>query len=331
MDWKGKRVLVTGGHGFIGSALRQKLQKLGAVTYTMDFPPQGVTLCQTYDVRSWEDVERTFQQGSPQVVFHLAAQTEVRKSHAEPHTTYMTNVLGTLNVLEACRRCGVEGCVIASSDKCYGNTMYDEHGKLCHEGQVLYHDADLYSSSKKAADELAQDYGRLYGLPVRVVRCANTYGPGQTNATTLITNTIERLLRGERPVIHHGMDNILREWLYIDDAVEAYLLLAQHACEHPKYGWACETPGALCFNVGSGVRYTVKQVIFAVLFQFMSFKEAKDKMTGCYVDQETVESPQIGNQGLCSDKFRSLHPQWTCTPFDEGIKRTVVWHKEQKR
>lgn len=309
--WKSKKVLVTGGAGFIGSALVKRLNGLGAITLAID-----------KKLKDWHDVTLSgfvdlCSGWSPQVVFHLAAETEVLKSYEQPWETYRTNVLGILNVLEACRINKVESVVIASSDKAYGEQRVDSQGQHSlnyREDQHLCNDADPYSSSKKAADELAQDYLRIFNIPVKIVRCANTYGPGQTNATTLITNTINRLLRGEEPIIHAGREFVKREWLFINDAVDAYLRLG-----------ASELTGP--FNVGSGERYATIEVI-----QHIRDGLKLDLQIGrIFTTLLQEDYSQIGDQGLDSTKFRTAFPDWKTTQFVDGIKKTVVWMKEQTK
>lgn len=313
-----KRVLVTGGAGFIGSHLVHKLKELMSRPVSLD--SNGMSCPDIFsDVVDVDLLRVNFRNLRPQVVFHLAAQTEVLRSYEEPWLTWQTNVTGTLNVLECCRRFDVESVIVASSDKAYGSPIEDRLDiGGCKEAQLegLKHNADPYSSSKRAADELAQDYLRWYNLPIKIIRCANTYGPGQTNATTLITNTISRLLRGEEPVIHAGREHVKREWLYIDDAVNAYLRLGASNLTGP-------------FNVGSGYRLSTTKVVESIAANMgMLSVRANLETTGQQPEYRRVQ--QIGDQGLNSTKFRTAFPDWTTTPFADGLRRTITWHREQK-
>lgn len=309
-----KRVLVSGGRGFIGSAIIRRLLELGATTFSLDADHDSPSV-PFVGVADRGVVREAFVSFRPEIVFHLAAQAEVVRSHHEPYQTWVANVLGTLNVLEACRVQGVKAIVAASSDKAYGEKPagempYREDMTLCMWG-------DFYAASKRSADDLCHDYGRLFGLPIRVARCANTYGPGQRNTTTLIAGTISRLRRGMRPVIHKGAESVCREWLYIDDAVDAYLRLAADASTVP--GGAVE-PGAFAWNVGSGEVLTVREVVGHVL-NYMGWGTSAFDLVEC-------AAPRIGSQWLDSSKFRGRFPEWTPTLFLDGLKRTIAEHEK---
>lgn len=317
--FRDKRCLVTGGGGFIGSALVRRLLALGATTFSLDadHDSPSVPLVGVADRGAVKEVFAAFR---PEVVFHLAAQAEVIRSHREPYRTWIANVLGTLHVLEACRVQGVKAIVAASSDKAYGekpvtDMPYQEGMPLCSKG-------DFYAASKRAADDLCHDYGRLFGLPVRVMRAANTYGPGQRNTTTLITGTVARIRHGLRPVIHRGAESIKREWLYVDDAVDAYLRLAHDAATEKEGAASRNTRGHFAWNVGSGEVLTVGAVVKQTM-------QALGAAPG--VDRLNAGAPQIGDQWLDSGKFRCRFPDWAPTPFAEGLQRTVDWHVQQER
>jgi nucleoside-diphosphate-sugar epimerase len=315
--WSGKRVLVTGSRGFIGTALCSELRRAGAEVFGADII-SGVGQTRPHNVTSWNVLSECFDHASPHVVFHLAAQTEVIRSHREPYRTLHTNVLGTLNVLELCRTYPVQALVVASSDKAYGDVP--PSALPVRENYPLSWLGDVYSSSKRCADLLCHDYARLYGLPLRVLRCANTYGPGQTNPTTLVAGTIQRLLLGERAVVHAGRGKVKREWLYIDDAISAYLLAAEDAAtgkvEDP------DEPGAFAFNVGSGEVLSAREVVGRILNTF-------GQPTDVYALATTGAAPQLGHQCLDSTRFRSRFSEWKSVPFEEGLARTAQWWKER--
>jgi CDP-glucose 4,6-dehydratase len=295
--YRGKRVLVTGHRGFVGTHLTRRLSELGAAV-------KGVDRVECENVLCSGDLHRTFEDFKPQIVFHLAARTEVRDSYNDPWLTYHTNVTGTLNVLELCRLDkDVESVVIASTDKAYG----DQDVVDSNETDYLLGNADIYSLSKKAADELSNSYADLFKLPVKVVRPCNIYGPGQRNETTLITGTIRKLLKGISPVVYRGSKNVLREWLYVDDVIQAYLLLGE-----------CKQSGV--WNVGSSERVRVENVIRLIL-----------KTMNSSIETSYEDGPlQIGDQGISSAKFRAKFPDWKPTPFVLGLSSTVKWYQENQ-
>jgi nucleoside-diphosphate-sugar epimerase len=297
--YRGRRILVTGASGFVGRRLCSRLQDLGAIVSGLDKNGR-----QPKDVKNLYQVRAAFDEAKPDTVFHLAAKTEVRASLVEPLDTYRTNVLGTLNVLEVCRERKIGGLVFASSDKAYG----------CHAQPILTEacdllsNADMYSASKTAADELTQLYSIIYQMPITILRPANIYGPGQTNATTLITGTINRLMRGEKPVVHNTTMHAVREWIFIDDAVQAYLLAGTNR----------ENLLRPAYNVGSRDRYSVLAVVQMLLKEF-----GRGEFD---YDVESVTCPQIGDQGLDSWKFREKYKDWSTVPFADGLRRTVEWY-----
>lgn len=305
--YAGKRILVTGSEGFVGRHLCRRLKDHG-VAMLAKLDRHGVNddgVNDSRQVLAPFDVQID-------LVFHLAAFTEVRASYDCPGSTYRTNVLGTLNVLDVCRQTRTP-VVVASTDKVYGNDAVVGRPYWSRENDQLQRNADMYAASKQAADLLAQDYARLYRMPVRVLRCANTYGPGQRNETTLITGTCARLARGQRPVIYSGSRYSLREWLHVDDAVSAYLLAGVNACE-------ARTDDPVVYNVGGGHRATVEAVVDDVI-----------KLWGGRAgdfDLEADTCPQIDDQGLDSSRFRERFPEWTVLPWREGLAGTVNWYRE---
>lgn len=236
--YPGKRVVVTGHKGFVGSRLCAALTSLGATV-------TGVDSVTREDVRDLRPLEEVFREApSPSLCFHLAAKTEVRASFDDPWLTYQTNVLGTLNVLECCRITKTP-LVLASSDKAYGRQL--PPFKI---SDPLLHNADPYSSSKAMADELAQVYERVFRLPIHILRPCNIYGPGQRNRTTLITGVITGAMEGQTTVVRAPESE--REWLFISDAILEYLeegAVADARCNQ------------VVKNVGSGEVASVERVV----------------------------------------------------------------------
>lgn len=313
-EYKDKRCLITGGAGFIGGALRDRLIQLGAHTWCADIKNGYIQ-----DVCDIDRLSDVFEAACPHYVFHLAALTEVGTSYKYPREYYRCNVLGTANVLELCRvnqgEMPIERVVCASSDKAYGNRA--ERNLPCREYQELVPAPDPYSNSKRMMDQLCSDYRRMYSLPVRVLRSANTYGPGQRNETTLITNTILRLMRGECPVAHHGTMLKQKEWLYIDDAVNAYLLA----------GISDMNCGSV-WNIGSGDYASPMEII-----QKLQHIMRVDRMT------KVIDTgvKQIGTQRLDTQLYstilnaslKKLDIEYKYTDLERGLVKTVEWYLKE--
>lgn len=294
-----KKVLITGSAGFIGSHLMYALRKMCAIIRGYDIK-----------TRTAEDVTRTdklhtlLMDYKPDVVFHLAGETEVGLSLDHPALFYNANVGGTLNVLEGCRRyLPNTRVVVASTDKVYGPQLDPPE-----EGTRKARSHNPYAESKRIADEMCETYHYLYRVPVRVLRSVNTYGPGQTNRTTLITNTVHRVMEGGVPLV--TKPEVKREWLYVDDAVHAYLSVG--ALEMHQFA----------FNVGTGERLTQTEVVSAVLSAL-----GKDPNTYDY-DTVTLGTRDY-TQHVDSTKFCAWFKDWSPVPFAEGIKRTVTWYLSQ--
>lgn len=317
--WAGKRCLVTGGVGFVGGHVCRALRAAGAAVHSFDRNNTAEERSEwPGDVTDAAAVRRVFSRVHPQIVFHLAARTEVGASFADPELTYRTNVLGTLNVLEACRVWKISAVVLASTDKAYG--WRPPHELPFRETEPLRSSRDPYGNSKRLADELGHDYARTFGLPLRVLRPCNTYGPGQRNGTTLVTAAAQAVLRGGKPKVHRGQANALREWLYVEDAAGAYLLAAEDAWENHVHGYG---PGGHSWNVGSGCVETVGRTAGFVL-----------EALGCDSDgweavADPPGTPPAADQWVDSSAFRTRFPAWLPTPLGPGLAKTVDWYEER--
>ncbi len=228
----GRRILVTGATGLLGSHLVQTLIDLGAevVTLIRDRPPASPffiwnladrsTVVQG-DTRDERLLFRILTEYQVDLVFHLAAQTIVRDARENPAETFDVNLMGTVRLLEATRRTGREIRVVAaSSDKAYGPAQdlpYTEETPLRPEHP--------YDASKACADLAAVAFAKTYDLPIAVTRCGNLFGGGDLNWNRLVPGTIRSVLKKESPVIRSD-GHAVRDYLYVKDAVIAYLNLA---------------------------------------------------------------------------------------------------------
>jgi CDP-glucose 4,6-dehydratase len=242
--WSGRRVLVTGHTGFKGGWLTLWLQHLGAQVHGLALAPPSTPsffdairwpkplVDSRVDIRDPEAVRRTLEAAEPSVVFHLAAQPLVRESYLDPAGTFATNVMGTVHLLEAARRCpSVRTVINVTSDKCYEN---DESGTEYTESDRLG-GADPYSCSKACAELVTTSYRHSFlnsdaSLGLASARAGNVYGGGDWAVDRVVPDCIRAFARGE-PVVLRRPD-ATRPWQHVLDALRGYLLLAERLTEH---------------------------------------------------------------------------------------------------
>jgi CDP-glucose 4,6-dehydratase len=315
--WKNRNVFVTGCTGLLGSWLTKALVEKGAnVTGLIrDLVPKSNLNWSGFndeinivrgEIEDYFLLERTINEYEIDTVFHLAAQTIVTIANRNPISTFESNIKGTWNVLEACRRNRlVKRIVVASSDKAYGNQKklpYDETTPL--EGR------HPYDVSKSCADLLCRAYFETHKLPVCVTRCGNFYGGGDLNFNRIVPGTIRSVLNKEAPIIRSD-GTLVRDYFYIEDAVEAYLLLAEKMEELKVQGEA--------FNFSNETQITVLEMVEKILKTMKS--DLKPKVLG-------EATNEIKHQYLSAKKARedlSWKPKYT---FEEGLRRTIKWYEK---
>lgn len=251
-------------------------------------------------------IERALGEYEIDTVFHLAAQAIVGVANRNPVSTFEANILGTWNVLEACRKHPlIKRVIVASSDKAYGdqeNLPYDEDMPL--QGK------HPYDVSKSCADLISHTYFHTYGLPVCITRCGNLYGGGDLNFNRIIPQTIQLVLNGEAPEIRSD-GTFVRDYFYIEDAVQAYLLLAEKMEEHNLAGEA--------FNFSNEIQLTVLELVEKILKKMNSNLKPKVLNQG---------SNEIKHQYLSAEKARKLLNWTPAYTIDEGLEKTIAWYTE---
>jgi CDP-glucose 4,6-dehydratase len=253
-------------------------------------------------------IDRVLVKYEVDVVFHLGAQTQVRHAQRLPLETLESNVRGTYLLLEAVRTLSrpVDALVVASSDKAYGDSEllpYVESHPL--RGR------NIYDASKSAADLLASAYAHSFGLPLAVARCGNIYGGGDLNWDRLVPGTIRSLLLGDRPLMRSD-GSPKRDYLFVDDAVAAYLTLASHVATDGLVGDA--------FNFGAEQPVAVREVVAAI----GTIMGREDLAPVVMADAPN----EIAAQWLDSRKARERLGWNPAVPLREGLARSVEWYRE---
>lgn len=314
--WIDKRVLVTGATGLVGSWLVEKLvaMKAEVVVLIRDWVPQSRLLQSEAfkkaiivrgDLSEVHFLERILAEYEIKIIFHLAAQTIVPISNDNPLSTFESNIAGTWNLLEACRLCkGIESIVVASSDKAYGEAEhlpYQENTPL----KALF----PYDVSKACADMIASCYAKTWQLPIGITRCGNFYGGGDLNWSRIVPGTIRSILREQQPIVRSN-GNSVRDYIYVEDAVSAYLTLAQALTQKTElYGEA--------FNFSTESPASALQIVEKILSIMNS------SLSPIVLNESHNE---INAQYLSATKAQDIlgwHANFT---LEEGLKKTVPWY-----
>lgn len=295
--WRNRRVLVTGAGGFVGSHLRETLASLGANVATVSRKDDGI------DIAKREILAPLFGK-HPSVIFHLAGEALVERGQEDPYDTFRTNVMGTLNVLELSRVHAIPRIVIASTAHVYGA------GVPPFREDSPPRPSRPYETSKTATDLLAQSYADSFRVPVVIPRFVNIYGPGDTNDMRLVPKTLTYILAG-KPVPMWG-GTAKREYLYIDDAVEAYLLLGTMSADKLEKN--------RIFNFGAGKPIAARNLIKTI-----------GKIAGVEIKivKEKVERQgEITDQHVSWEKASRVLGWKPRVALTEGLKRTIAWYRE---
>jgi CDP-glucose 4,6-dehydratase len=314
-----RSVLVTGGRGLLGSWLVKGLLEQGDRVAVFDRGSDRVSALALEgtvahvalvngDIGDREALDRALREQRVDTVFHLAAQTLVGTARQAPAATFEANVGGTWKLLEACRASDVARVVVASSDKAYGparDLPYVEDQPL----RAIF----PYDASKAAADVIARSYWHSFGLPVAVTRFANIYGGGDLNPSRLIPETIWAALEGRAPVIRSD-GTPERDYLYVGDAVAAYLAIAD-ALDRPQ-GARGEA-----FNAGGGKPHAVADVVALVLR--VAGADLRPDIRGAGTPPGELDRQYVDYSKLAA--LTGWAPQ---VGLEEGLDRAVRWYRQ---
>jgi CDP-glucose 4,6-dehydratase len=313
--WKLRDVFVTGASGIIGSWLTKELVDKGAqVTILMrDRVPKSYLNLSGYinkvnishgSLDDYHAIERTLNEYEIKTVFHLAAQTIVGTANRSPLSTFESNIKGTWNLLEAARNSKlVEGVVVASSDKAYG-----EHDKLPYKEDFALKGKHPYDVSKSCTDLITQSYYHTYGLPVAIARCGNVYGGGDLNYNRIVPGTIRSLYLNENPIIRSD-GTLVRDYIYVKDIVSAYMAITENLVKVSVKGEA--------FNFGNNEPKTVIEIV-EVITKLMN-KNLKPKILN-------EAKAEIKKQYLFSEKANRAFGWRPKYSLEAGLKETIPWY-----
>ncbi|MBL4938134.1 SDR family oxidoreductase [Clostridium sp. YIM B02515] len=315
MNLSGKKVLVTGSEGFIGSHLTEKLVELGAeVTALVQYNSfnnwgwidtfhkdikKSLNIV-TGDIREYDGLKRVIK--GQDVVFHLAALIAIPYSYSSPMAYVRTNVEGTTNVLEACREFGVEKIVHTSTSETYGTALYvpiDEKHPM--QGQ------SPYSASKISADKMAESFYKSFNVPVATIRPFNTYGPRQS-ARAVIPTIISQILSGKTE-LKLGSLTPTRDFNYVKDTANAFIKVAE----------SDSTIGEVV-NAGSNYEISIGDTVRKIIEVI-----GKDVKVICDEERLRPEKSEVNRLWADNKKIKELTGWEPKYSLEQGLKETIEW------
>ncbi len=321
-NWKNKNVFITGATGLLGSWLTKLMvdEKANVVALNRDIAPKSILWSSSKEfsyikdelnviygcLEDYQLLERVLNEYEIEIIFHLGAQTIVGTANRNPLSTFESNIRGTYNLLEACRRNEslIKAIIVASSDKAYGIQE-----KLPYDEKTPLRGTHPYDVSKSCADMISYTYFNTYRLPVCITRCGNIYGPGDLNFNRIIPGTIRSLLNGENPIIRSD-GSYIRDYFYVKDGILAYKLLAEKIYELEISGES--------FNFSNEIQVTVLELVNIII-----------KLIGSHLEPKILGMTkyEIKHQYLSAQKAKSIlnwQPRYT---LEEGLKETIDWYK----
>lgn len=306
-----KKIMVTGGAGFIGSHLVDALVAQKNEVIVIDNLSSGkkeyinpkAKFYKT-DIRD-KKLHAIFAKERPQIVFHLAAYPIVEKAYENPVETFDVNIMGTVNVLEACRKLKkIEKVVVCSSDKAYGKSKELPYQEI----HPLQGDHP-YDASKSSADLIAKTYFTTYGLPILITRFSNVFGPRDVNRSRIIPGIIESVIGNKRLMIRSN-GKMIREYTYVGDIVDGCIALANH---NKNFGEAFNFGSENIFNVIEVVKQAEKALGQKIPYKILN--TAKNEIPAQYLNWSKAK------------KILRWSPEVT---FENGLRETLDWFVKSK-
>jgi CDP-glucose 4,6-dehydratase len=317
----GRSTFVTGAYGMLGAWLVRALLDRGervvvlrrdrAVGSALDGVEDRCHVVHG-DVADEALMARAVVEEEVGTVFHLAAQTIVGAANQSPASTYTTNIKGTWSVLEAARLGGARRVVVAASDKAYG-----EHATLPYTEDMALQPMFPYDVSKAATDLIARSYWHAFGLPVATTRFANIYGGGDLNPSRLIPELVAAALDGRAPRIRSD-GTPERDFLYVEDAVAAYLAIADALDAGDDAGARGEA-----FNAGGGRPVSVREVVDTL-------GRVVGRPLEAVYDPARTTPGEISRQYVSVQKIERVCGWRPEVDLEEGLARTLEWYRARR-
>lgn len=298
-----KNVLITGAGGFVGKHLAVRLSQLGAHVYGVSLRASSPEIYKI-DICDYKKIDQFIKDKEIDICYHLAGKSIVESGRNEPFSTFSVNIDGTLNILEIGRKRNLERIIVASSSHVYG------------ENKVPYHESyppkpsRPYETSKACTDLIAQSYADTYKLSVLIPRFVNIYGPGDLNFTRLIPKAIKQITTENKVELWGG--NVVRDFLYIDDAINGYLDLA-----NIDVSIIGENK---IFNFGGGNAITINNLIQKII--------KISKKTVSLIKTDEIREGEIKSQYVSSLKAKKLLKWEPTFSLDDGLDKTFKWYEE---
>ncbi len=318
----GERILVTGHTGFTGGWLTTWLATIGAEVHGLALAPEAspnlfeaarigdLAQHRLLDIRSTVDVARCMNEIRPSILLHLAAQPLVRRSYREPVETFTTNVMGTVNVLEAARACRVRAAVVITTDKVYRNREWTRPYREIDE----LGGKDPYSASKACAELVAAAYQASYGsggLAIATARGGNIVGGGDWSEDRLIPDFVRAALKGQPVVLRNPQAT--RPWQHVLSLCHGYLMLAAALMDRPE-----EHIGGWNFGPTSEEIVPVARVI--------EMLSRKWRAPSVKVESSNLAETQLlALDGTKAREMLGWHPPW---PLETVLDRTAEWYRD---
>lgn len=317
MNYSFKNILITGCTGLLGSWMAESLLKSDitikgvALNQDLNFLLKSKSLLNEFEIKYIDIADKTsvddyLKNNDFDAIVHLAAQTQVIEAIEDPIRTFKSNIQGTWNLVDSAMRKNLP-IVVASSDKAYGDSEilpYKENFPL----NGIY----PYEFSKSATDMMCKTYRTTYNLPVTVLRCGNIYGGGDLNWDRLIPGVIKWLINNETPVLRSD-GNYKRDWVYVEDVVNAYLKVTNALVENG-------------LNVSDSYNFSSTD--------YLSVMEVYEKISeihlGKYVEPiiENKANLEIKDQYLSSEKIFNELGIKSEFEIDTALEMTINWYKE---